>query len=357
LILSQGTRGRSGSFGPEAPGALDWSQLLRLPARDRSPRVPGTGRLCHGIVEARRAGAIWKFPGVAADCVVKPGAGRAGAAQPEVVLRQSDLKPLLDLGTPGKLKGGGLTTMKQILVCGFVITTLGLNAGCAPQQAAAPAAEPTPAPVTAVLTAEAQQALTPEAVLAELKEGNRRFVEGRLTARDYNAQVAATAGGQHPKAVILSCLDSRVPPEIIFDQGIGDVFVGRVAGNVEDVTMLGSMEFGTRAAGAKLIVVLGHTACGAVKGAADGVELGNLTALLADLGPALEAARPAAGEAPADSKNEAFIEAAIVANVRQTMEDIKAESPVISEMLASGQIGLVGGVYDLATGRVTWIES
>jgi carbonic anhydrase len=129
-----------------------------------------------------------------------------------------------------------------------------------------------------------------------------------------------------------------------------------VAGNVEDVTMLGSMEFGTKAAGAKLIVVLGHTACGAVKGAADNVELGNLTALLADLGPALESARPAAGEAPADSKNEAFIEAAIVANVRQTMEDIKAKSPVISEMVANGEIGLVGGVYDLATGRVTWIE-
>lgn len=247
--------------------------------------------------------------------------------------------------------------MQNVYVLAVSAAALVLAAGCAPQQAAAPVAEPTPVPVTAVLTAEAQQALTPDAVLSELKEGNRRFVEGRLTVRDFNAQVAATAGGQHPKAVILSCLDSRVPPEIIFDQGIGDVFVGRVAGNVEDVTMLGSMEFGTRAAGAKLIVVLGHTACGAVKGAADGVELGNLTALLADLGPALETARTAAGEAPADSKNEAFIEAAIVANVRQTMADIKERSPVISEMLASGQIGLVGGVYDLASGRIAWLES
>jgi carbonic anhydrase len=247
--------------------------------------------------------------------------------------------------------------MKQAILCGFVIVSLGLGAGCAQEQAVAPAAEPAPAPVSAVLTAEAQQALTPEAVLEELKEGNRRFVEGRLTARNYVAQAEATASGQYPKAVILSCLDSRVPPEILFDQGIGDVFVGRVAGNVEDVNMLGSMEFAMKAAGSKLIVVLGHSACGAIKGAADGVELGNLTELLEEFEPALERAEAAAGEGATDSKNEAYIEAAVVENVRQTMQDIVERSPAIAEMLASGEIGLAGGVYDLATGRVTWLDS
>lgn len=247
--------------------------------------------------------------------------------------------------------------MKQAILCGFVIVSLGLGAGCAQEQAAAPAAEPAPAPVSAVLTAEAQQTLTPEAVLEALKEGNRRFVEGRLITRDYMAQAAATASGQYPMAVILSCVDSRVPPEILFDQGIGDVFVARVAGNVEDVNLLGSMEFATKAAGSKLIVVLGHSACGAIKGAADGVEFGNLTALLASFDPVLERAKAAAGEGVADSKNAAFIEAAVEENVRQTMQDIVERSPVIAEQLANGEIGLVGAIYDLANGRVSWLDS
>jgi carbonic anhydrase len=247
--------------------------------------------------------------------------------------------------------------MKQALLFGFVIASLGLGAGCAQEQAVAPAAEPAPAPVSAVLTAEAQQALTPEAVLEALKEGNRRFVEGRLINRDFIAQAEATASGQYPMAAILSCVDSRVPPEILFDQGIGDVFVGRVAGNVEDVNMIGSMEFATKAAGSKLIVVLGHSSCGAIKGAADGVEFGNLTDLLKEFEPALERAKAAAGEGATDSKNAAYIEAAVEENVRQTMQDIVERSPIIAEQLANGEIGLVGGVYDLATGRVTWLDS
>jgi carbonic anhydrase len=189
-----------------------------------------------------------------------------------------------------------------------------------------------------------------------LKSGNERFAAGEETLRDYNAQAAATASGQYPKAMILSCVDSRVPVEIIFDQGIGDVFVGRVAGNVEDVAMLGSMEFATKAAGSKVILVLGHTACGAIKGAADGVEMGNLTALLDNFDPALERAR-AATEAPYDSSNTAYIDAAIVESVRQTMSDILEQSPVIAEQIESGDLALVGGVYDLATGRVNWLDS
>ena len=137
-----------------------------------------------------------------------------------------------------------------------------------------------PEPVSDVLTEAEQAALTPEQVLEQLKEGNQRFVEGRLTLRDYNAQAAATAAGQFPKAAILGCVDSRVPPEIVFDQGIGDLFVGRVAGNFENEDLLGSLEFATAVAGTPLIVVLGHTSCGAIKGAVAGVELGNLTAML-----------------------------------------------------------------------------
>ena len=152
------------------------------------------------------------------------------------------------------------------------------SAGCQPPESETSAE--LQAPVSEVMTQEAQEALTPDAVLAQLKEGNQRFVEGRLTPRDYNAQAEATVSGQYPKAAVLSCLDSRVPPEIIFDQGIGDLFVGRVAGNFENTDMLGSLEFATAAAGTPLIVVLGHTSCGAIKGAVSGVELGNLTAML-----------------------------------------------------------------------------
>lgn len=206
-----------------------------------------------------------------------------------------------------------------------------------------------------VMTAERQKALTPAAVLADLKEGNRRFVEGRLTPRDYRAEAAATAAGQYPKAVVLSCLDSRVPPEIVFDQGIGDLFVGRVAGNVEDVNLLGSMEFATKAAGAKLVVVLGHTACGAVKGAIDGVQMGNLTALLKEFDVAVGRAKKDAA-LPVDSKDAAFVRAVTEESVRETMRDIAARSPVIAELVKSGQVAIVGGLYDLSTGKVTWLE-
>lgn len=247
--------------------------------------------------------------------------------------------------------------MKTVMARAFWIPVVLIAAGCAPADTTTQVeAPPAPEPVREVLTREAQQAMTPEAVLADLKAGNERFVAGRLTLRDYPAQAAATAAGQYPKAVVLSCLDSRVPTEIIFDQGIGDIFVGRVAGNVEDVAMLGSMEFATAAAGSKLIVILGHSACGAVKGAADGVEMGKLTELLANIDPALERAQ-AATEPPYDSSNTAYVNAAIEENVRRTMADIVERSPVIAEQVEAGSIAVVGGIYDLATGRVTWLDS
>lgn len=240
----------------------------------------------------------------------------------------------------------------------FVVLSIAvLTISCAPSpETSAPAASPAPELVSDVLDAAGQQALTPEQVLADLKAGNRRFVEGKLTPRDYMAQAAATAtGGQYPKAIILGCVDSRVPPEIIFDQGIGDVFVGRVAGNVEDVNLVGSLEFGTKVAGSKVVVVLGHTSCGAVKGAADGVELGNLTALLAEFEAPIARADEAT-EGDANSSNKEFIELAIEENVRQTVGDILAQSDVISAMVEDGNLLVVGGIYDLSTGQVRWLE-
>ena len=247
--------------------------------------------------------------------------------------------------------------MKLTPLVTFTIATALLSTACAPQPAPAPEAPPSPRLVSEVLTSEAQQALTPSQVLADLKAGNERFVAGKLTPRDYMEQAKATAGGgQYPKATILGCVDSRVPPEIIFDQGIGDVFVGRVAGNVEDVNMVGSFEFATKVAGSKLVVILGHTSCGAIKGAADGVELGNLTELLNDFDAPIAWADEAT-EGEANSSNKEFLNLAIEENVRQTIADLFAQSEVISDLVEAGDLLVVGGVYDLATGRVSWLDS
>ena len=207
---------------------------------------------------------------------------------------------------------------------------------------------------TDVLTADTRNAMTPAQVVERLKEGNARFVNGSLTSIDYNAQVSATAGGQYPMAIILSCVDSRVPAETVFDLGIGDAFVARVAGNFENTDILGSMEFATAAAGSKVVVVLGHSACGAVKGAADGVELGNLTAMLAEIDPAIEASQGVAGAK--DSSNTAYVDAIIHNNVKQTVADISDRSPVMAERVANGDLLVVGGIYDLETGLVTWMD-
>ena len=207
-----------------------------------------------------------------------------------------------------------------------------------------------------VVTQPMQRAMTPDAVLADLKAGNARFVSGRGTSQDWLAQAEATArDGQYPKAIVLGCLDSRVPVEVVFDQGIGDLFVGRVAGNFENVDMLGSMEFGTKLAGSKAIVVLGHTSCGAVKGAIANAQLGNLTATLENIQPAVAAAT--ASMPGGSGKDPAFVQRVVVENVRATVRDIQQRSPVIAEMVASGDLKVVGAWYDLATGKVHWMDN
>ena len=250
--------------------------------------------------------------------------------------------------------------MKISSVAVFGIAGAVLLAACAPPEATDTAETRAPEPVrdATVLTQAAQQALTPDDVLTQLKEGNRRFVEDRMIPRDYMAQAAATADGQYPKAVILSCLDSRVPPEIVFDQGIGDLFVGRVAGNFENADMLGSLEFATKAAGSKAVVVLGHSQCGAIKGAVAGVDMGNLTAMLENFDEVVARARAYIAEMEAAGVDtDAVVARAIEENVRQTVADILEYSSVISELVASGDVVVVGGIYDLATGKVTWLGS
>lgn len=172
---------------------------------------------------------------------------------------------------------------------------------------------------------------------------------------DARARIVATADGQYPKAFILSCVDSRGPVEQVFDQGIGDLFVGRVAGNVESVDQLGSIEFATKVAGAKLVMVLGHEACGAVKGACDHVELGNLTALLQEIKPAVAAVTGYA-EANRNSKNKDFVESVIAKNVALTVADLRQRSPLLAEMEKAGQIMIVGALYSLHTGKVALVS-
>lgn len=200
-----------------------------------------------------------------------------------------------------------------------------------------------------VQTAVSQAAMTPDAALDRLKEGNARFVSNTAKRRDLPAKVIATASGQFPFAVVLGCMDSRSPIELVFDQGIGDVFGVRVAGNVVNDDELGSFEYAAKV-GAKLIVVLGHTGCGAVKGAIDDVKLGNLTGLLAKI-------RPAVAEANcANAKDDACVTKVAELNVRRAMREIRERSPYLKTYLDAGKVGLVGGIYDVATGKVTFLK-
>lgn len=201
-------------------------------------------------------------------------------------------------------------------------------------------------------TVESQASVTPAQALRWLKEGNARFVENRRLERDLLRQVAITSGGQYPFAFVLGCIDSRVSPELVFDQGIGDIFSARVAGNFINDDILGSMEFACKLAGVRLIVVLGHTNCGAVMGACDDVRLGNLTGTLARLRPALQAV-----QAPPEERNSAnasFVEQVAEKNVALAVEAIRRGSPLLDEMVQKGQIEIVGAMYDVVTGQVTF---
>ena len=203
-------------------------------------------------------------------------------------------------------------------------------------------------------TKESQAAMTPQSALAELKSGNARFVAGHPLNRNQPADVKATASGQYPFAVVLSCLDSRQPIEIVLDQGIGDIFSARVAGNVLNDDILGSMEFACKVSGAKLIAVIGHSNCGAIKGAVDSVELGNLTGLLAKIKPAIE--HVSADGQPRNSKNLQFVDKVSEMNVQLVLQQIRERSPILREMIDNGQIGLVGGMYNLSTGEVHFYD-
>lgn len=195
---------------------------------------------------------------------------------------------------------------------------------------------------------------SPQVALQKLKEGNVRFVEGKSTHKDYQAQVQETSKDQYPFAIILSCIDSRSPSEIIFDVGIGDIFNVRIAGNIVDEDVLGSMEFACKVTGSKLILVMGHTNCGAVKGACDDVKLGNLTSLLAKIMPAVSAV--SVDEGKGNSDNDDFVEKVSKENVMLALKYIRQNSPILKEMLDNGEIMLVGSMYDVATGKVTFYE-
>ena len=203
-------------------------------------------------------------------------------------------------------------------------------------------------------TKDTQAIMTPQTSLTALKEGNERFLNGNQISRNLNAQVEETSTGQYPFATVLHCIDSRVSAEHIFDQGIGDLFSIRIAGNFVNEDILGSMEFACKLAGTKVLVVLGHTACGAVKGACDHARMGNLTSLINKLEPAVEAVSSPADESERTSANIDFVNAVAAKNVEMTMEDIRSKSPILKEMEDNGEIKIVGGMYDIATGKVSF---
>ncbi len=204
------------------------------------------------------------------------------------------------------------------------------------------------------LTQEMQAAITPTMALELLKEGNKRFINNMKVNRNLLQQANETSDGQHPFAVILSCIDSRTSAELIFDQGLGDVFSVRIAGNIINEDILGSMEFGCKVAGSKIIVVLGHTKCGAVKGACDHVEMGNLTALLSKLQPAVYDEKTVTENRT--SSNEKFVEKVSEINVKRTVHAIMERSPILKEMIERGECGIIGGNHNITTGEVSFYD-
>jgi len=204
------------------------------------------------------------------------------------------------------------------------------------------------------LTKEMQSAITPKMALELLVDGNKRFVNNLKVNRNLLQQANETSDGQHPFAVILSCIDSRTSAELIFDQGLGDVFSVRIAGNILNEDILGSMEFGCKVAGAKIIVVLGHTKCGAVKGACDHIEMGNLTSLLTKIRPAVDDELET--KENRTSSNPLFVENVSTINVKRTVKSIMERSPILKEMIEAGQVGIVGGTHDISTGIVNFYE-
>lgn len=236
------------------------------------------------------------------------------------------------------------------------VTLIGCKGGpvAAKPETAVEKTAPAQAPIRdKVLTSEEQKALTPDDVLESLKTGNKNFQSNSVTARDHSSMVISAASGQYPKAVILSCLDSRIPVEDVFDKGIGDLFIGRIAGNVVNDDLLGSLEFGCKVSGAKLILVLGHSSCGAVKAAIDDVKLGNITTLLSKIRPAVAQSQNFAGERT--SKNDSFVTHVAKNNVLDAIETIKKKSPILKEMAEKGELKIAGAFYNIKTGAVEFL--
>ncbi|TXK49680.1 carbonic anhydrase [Pontibacter qinzhouensis] len=203
------------------------------------------------------------------------------------------------------------------------------------------------------LTKELQDQLTPQSALDLLIEGNKRFVSNLKLNRNLLQQVNETSQGQHPLAIILSCIDSRTSAELIFDQGLGDIFSVRIAGNIVNEDILGSMEFACKVAGAKLIVVLGHSNCGAIKGACDDVELGNLTGLIGKIKSSMQGMEYQGDRTAANSE---FVEQVAERNVHHMMKEIQRKSSILNQMIQSGEVGIAGGMYDVETGVVEFYE-
>lgn len=198
---------------------------------------------------------------------------------------------------------------------------------------------------------EKRDQMTPDEILAALKRGNRNFSKGLRTSRNYLNEQKATAKGQYPSAVVLSCIDSRAPAEVIMDLGIGDIFNARVAGNIATDDILGSMEFACKLSGAKVVLVMGHTACGAIKGAIDNAELGNLTGLLAKIKPAVKATT---FKGELSSKNAAYVDAVAHTNVELTMADVRKKSPVLAELESKRMVRIAGAMYNLETATLSF---
>lgn len=207
---------------------------------------------------------------------------------------------------------------------------------------------------TKTQTKDSQAVLSPAVALEYLKEGNQRFVNNSTVQRDLHQQVKDTSVGQYPFAAIVSCIDSRIPTEVIFDQGIGDIFNARVAGNFVNEDILGSLEFACKLAGSKTILILGHTSCGAVKGACDNAQLGNLTQMLQKIMPAVDSTTTEENE-ERSSKNLKFVNEVAERNVRLTMEATAEQSPVIAEMVKNGEVSIEGAIYDVKTGIVRFL--
>jgi carbonic anhydrase len=208
------------------------------------------------------------------------------------------------------------------------------------------------AQASGALTKEERDRMTPGQVLDVLKRGNERFRSGKLVLRDYRDQQRTSAAGQYPAAAVLGCIDSRAPAELVFDAGIGDTFNARIAGNVVNDDLLGSLEFACAVAGAKVLLLFGHTACGAIKGAIDDVEMGNLTGLLARVKPAITATTYSGEKS---SKNPAYVDAVARTNVRLGLDNIRRRSPLLADLEKKNTVQIVGAMYDLATGAVEFL--